>query len=209
MQLPGRISKCALTGVAVAVFAATSMGVSPGALAAEPGGAAGDSMSTVQQSSSRPYRTLTPTETRSVIREAQKSDSAGFAERRATLAKSGAFMDVLTGTTPNPAEALDFFAAVSTQAQADAVVAHTEGKRFVISGTEENPSVQLAAASSGESIMPNSTPMPRCAEAWAAFAAFLAAQTMLCVPFSGPAAWACAVAMGLLGLMPNFNDACD
>jgi hypothetical protein len=143
------------------------------------------------------------------IREAQESDSAGFAESRAALAKSGAFMGVLTGTTSSPAEVLDFFAAVSIQDQADAAVAHTEGKQFVISGTEENGSAQLVAASSGESVMPNSTSMPRCAEAWTAFVAFLAAQTVLCVQFSGPAAWACAVAMGLLGLMPNSNDACD
>lgn len=66
----------------------------------------------------------------------------------------------------------------------------------------------MGPVASAETIPP-SQPNPQETKAWAAFDSWLAGTTMLCVPFSGPDAWGCAVAMGFLGLMPDFNAACD
>lgn len=155
---------------------------------------------------------LSQAETLQVIEDAKRSDYRGFAERRAIISQSTAFMAILEENLDSPSEGLDFFAAVSTREQAELLVANTRGKRFVVRGTESNPDVRLVDASpSGPSSAGSQTEpmaMPRCGKAWAAFSAWLAGTTMLCAPFSGPAAWGCAVAMGILGQMPDFNRAC-
>jgi hypothetical protein len=144
-----------------------------------------------------------------------KSDDAGFSARRNLIVTSAAFRQVLKKTTPDYQRSLDYFAAISTDQQAADLVANTAGKHYVISGTEQNPDVKLV---DGEATDDSTNPtkaeslpqeMPRCGKAWAAFSAWLTGTTMLCAPFSGPAAWGCAAAMGLLGLMPDFNKACD
>ncbi|WP_130865619.1 hypothetical protein [Acidipropionibacterium timonense] len=125
-------------------------------------------------------------------------------------------MAVLKKYTPNADEALDYFAAVSTKDQSQALVINTKGKHFEISGTEGNPSIALVPGeavgdsfgATAQRVVLMSTSLPKCGKAWAAFSAWLAGSALMCVPFSGPAAFACAVAMGLLGAMPNFNDAC-
>jgi len=160
---------------------------------------------------------LTPQQTKNIIIKAKHDDPKGFSWKRDCIAKSDAFMEVLKESTPDPNEALDFFAAISTKDQAKTLVSNTKGKRFNISGSETNPSVKLVPREASKDILANpalgmvlmSTSMPKCGKAWTAFSAWLAGSTLMCAPFSGPAAWSCAVAMGLLGMMPNFNDACD
>lgn len=145
-----------------------------------------------------------------VIADAKASDP-GFKKRRALMASSDAFVLVLQQTTTDYKVNLDFFAAISTDQQAADLVVNTAGKHYVVSGTQENPDVQLVAgeASDAADLGVNAkSAMPRCAKAWAAFSAWLVGTTLLCAPFSGPAAWACALTMGLLGLMPDFNKAC-
>lgn len=142
-----------------------------------------------------------------------KINDPGFSKRRDLMATSGAFVQVLKETTPDYQKSLDYFTAISSDQVAADLVETTSGKHYVISGSEADPKVELVE---GE-VMDDSSAIsdsakvaaPRCGKAWAAFSAWLVGTTMLCAPFSGPAAWACAVSMGLLGLMPDFNDACD
>lgn len=154
---------------------------------------------------------LTPQQTREVVAKAQQDNPEELLWKKNHLAQSDAFMEVLKSTTPNVDESLSFFAAISTKDQVLKLVENTKGKHFEISGTEDNPSVTIA---SGEASFTKvggmgTNAMPRCGKAWAAFSAWIAGTTLMCAPFSGPAAWTCAVAMGLLGAMPDFNDACD
>lgn len=118
-------------------------------------------------------------------------------------------MDVLKRYTSDQSLNAEFFAAISTNEQATALVKNTKGKHYVVAGTQEEPDVQLVEGSVPRTIV-GASPMAMlaCPKAWVAFSAWLVGTTMLCAPFSGPAAWACALAMGLLGLMPDFNKAC-
>lgn len=143
------------------------------------------------------------------ISRAKASDRAGFDHRLALIRQSRAFMDVLKKYTSDQELNAEFFAAVSTDEQAAALVKNTKGKHYVVSGTQADPVVTLVDGPVPRAklgVVTNG--MPACPKAWVAFSAWLVGTTMLCAPFSGPAAWACAVAMGLLGLMPDFNKAC-
>ena len=149
-----------------------------------------------------------------IIAKAKSSD-VGFSARRNLIASSAAFMQILRKTTPDHQRSLDYFTAISSDQQATELVANTAGKHYVVSGTMQNPDVKLVDGKAtddstnppGAKNLPQD--MPRCGKAWAAFPAWLTGTTMLCAPFSGPAAWGCAAAMGTLGLMPDFNSACD
>jgi|GEM_PF-3907940 hypothetical protein len=149
-----------------------------------------------------------------IIAKAKSSD-VGFSARRNLIASSAAFMQILRETTPDHQRSLDYFTAISSDQQASDLVANTAGKHYVVSGTMQNPDVKLVDGKAtddstnppGAKDLPQD--MPRCGKAWAAFSAWLTGTTMLCAPFSGPAAWGCAAAMGILGLMPDFNSACD
>ncbi len=149
-----------------------------------------------------------------IIAKAKSSD-VGFSARRNLIASSAAFMQVLRKTTPDHQRSLDYFTAISSDQQATDLVANTAGKHYVVSGAMQNPDVKLVDGKAtddstnppGAKNLPQD--MPRCGKAWAAFSAWLTGTTMLCAPFSGPAAWGCAAAMGILGLMPDFNSACN
>lgn len=147
-----------------------------------------------------------------IIASAKVSDP-GFSKRRDLMATSDAFVQVLKETTPDYQKSLDYFTAISSDQVAADLVETTSGKHYVISGSETDPKVELVEGEvvDDSSAISDSAKVaaPRCGKAWAAFSAWLVGTTMLCAPFSGPAAWACAVSMGLLGLMPDFNDACD
>lgn len=148
--------------------------------------------------------TAEATSAEQLIAQAKTSDPEGFEHRLGLIKQSDAFVQVLNKYTADPELNAQFFAAISTDEQAAALVENTRGKHYEISGTMDNPEVKLAPGAPIET-----RAAPACGKAWAAFAAWLAGTTMLCAPFSGPAAWACAVSMGFLGLMPDFNTACD
>lgn len=192
-----------VTGAISVGLLLTSTSISAQASSRSPEGATTSTIGSVG------IRKLNYKQTMEVIEKARRKDSDALSGRRTTLTESRAFMEVLRTTTGDPESALDFFAAVSTQEQAQAFAANTAGQHYVISGTEGEPTVVLAPGDP-QVVDPGIQPMamPACGKAWAAFAAWLAGTTMLCAPFSGPAAWACAVGMGLLGLMPDFNKAC-
>ena len=171
------------------------------------------SAETVPPSQSNPQETIAAAspDVDGIIANAKTND-AGFSARRDLIATSTAFVHVLKKTTGDYQRSLDYFTAISTDQQAADLVAKTAGKHYVISGTMSNPDVRLVDGEVSEtSSSADSLPqeMPRCGKAWAAFDSWLAGTTMFCAPCSGPAAWGCAVAMGFLGLMPDFNAACD
>lgn len=160
-----------------------------------------------------PYGTASiqpPKSADDLIAQAKASDPSGFGRRLNLIRRSAAFMDVLKRYTSDQSLNAEFFAAISTDAQATALARNTAGKHYVISGTQDDPRAQLVDGAVSREGPGGVTPMtmPACPKAWAAFAAWLVGTTMLCAPFSGPAAWACAAAMGLMGLMPDFNRAC-
>lgn len=150
-----------------------------------------------------------PTSAADVIARAKQGDREAFDHRLNLIRQSGAFMDVLKKYTSDQQLNAEFFAAISSDEQAAALVKNTKGKHYVVSGTQAEPVITLAdgpvpRAKIGKTV----NAMPACPKAWVAFSAWLIGTSMLCAPFSGPAAWACALAMGLLGLMPDFNKAC-
>lgn len=152
--------------------------------------------------------------TASLISEAKKKDLAGFNYRVDKIRHCPAFMAILSESTSKVSQSVDFYAAISTNEAVDHLVAITKNKHFEVSGDSDAPVVRIVEGApqvAATSTSPHNTApmsMPHCGKAWAAFAAWLAGTTMLCAPFSGPAAWACAVGTGLLGLAPDFNNAC-
>lgn len=118
-------------------------------------------------------------------------------------------MDVLKKYTSDQELNAEFFAAISSDGQAAELVKNTKGKHCVVSGTQVEPVVTLADGPAPRVKLGGKTnAVPPCPKACVTFSTWLVGTTMLCAPFSGPAAWACALTMGLLGLMPNLNKAC-
>ena len=145
-----------------------------------------------------------------IIANSKSADPKGFADRLATIKKSSAFMRLLRETVGDPQGAVEFFAATASQEDANRVVENTQGKVFVFSGEGENTRVELVSNNSGMSTTLAMSGWPKCGKAWAAAFAWIAASYGVCVPFGTlpPAAFACAVAMGVMSLMPDFNDVC-
>lgn len=144
-----------------------------------------------------------------VVSRAKTSDRAGFDHRLTLIRQSRAFMDVLKKYRSDQELSAEFFAAISSDEQAAELVKNTKRKHYVVSGTPGRAGRDVGgrAGAQGEAGVKTNA-MPACPEAWVAFSAWLVGTTMLCAPFSGPTAWACALTMGLLGLMPDFNRAC-
>lgn len=163
--------------------------------------------------------------------EASNTPDLDYSQKLANLAHSDAFLEVLKKVVANPEITLRRMAATASLQETRAVRARTEGMHFeVVSGAfvlrngVGNPELgkQIKALVVPDSLRAHverqmqsqvgaqrMKSIPQCAAAWVAALAWIAASSAQCAPFSGWRAWACAVGQGLLGLMPDFNLACQ
>ncbi|WP_179229301.1 hypothetical protein [Parenemella sanctibonifatiensis] len=150
-----------------------------------------------------PYEnTQTPAES---VQESKEQDPKGFAERVELIQQSQALMALLQGLDSDARlQYVEFFASTVTTAQAKSFVESTEGKHFVVTGSAENPVVELV---DGPAAGPQA--MPTCAAGWAAAAAWFAGQMLLCSPLPVVGGFICNGVFFAIGLLPDFNAVCN
>lgn len=144
---------------------------------------------------------------REIIRQARTTDPVGFKERRTALANSDGFELIMRGASPKAERMyLDFFTAVSSDAEIARFVETTEGKFIAVSGSGADLSVEFVDTP------PVTTYALDCWQATVASYSFFAATFAICgvvTIASGPGGVACALAFWGIGSLPDFNDACD
>ena len=141
------------------------------------------------------------------VRQARTADPAGFRDRRTAHANSDGFEQIMRGSSSEAERVyLDFFTAVSSDAEIARFVEATEGKFIAVSGSGTDLAVEWVDTP------PVSTRALDCWQAYVASYSFFAASTAICgvvTIASGPGGIACALAFWGIGTLPDFNDACD
>lgn len=80
---------------------------------------------------------------REILRQACTADPVGFRDRRTVLANSDGFEQIMRGSSSKAERvSLDFFAAVSSDAEIACFVEATEGKFIAVSGSGADLAVE-------------------------------------------------------------------
>lgn len=128
---------------------------------------------------------------RAIIRQARTADPVGFRDRRTALANSDGFEQIMRGSSSKAERVyLDFFTAVSSDAEIARFVEATEGKSIAVSGSGADLAVEWVDTP------PVTTRGLDCWQAYVASYSFFAATTAICgvvTIASGPGGIACAL----------------
>lgn len=158
-------------------------------------------------SSERPMAEVNPI---SVIAKARHDSPSVLEEKVAILKKSDALMDLFVGSPDSKTTNtyLEFFSAISTVDQVQEFVKMTEGKHFVVSGPESNPTVTLK----------DGLPMSlkgSCCKCWrarVASVAYFAASGLTCAAVGAMTGavggFICGGVFYAMESLPNFDAAC-
>lgn len=143
------------------------------------------------------------------VEEVRAANPSGYEAALDVLRGSADVRRVVAKLTGDVDGALELMAAYSPSAQsAQRISDALQGREIII---DESGVPELVTASSSPSGDISVYAMPACGKAWAAAVAWVMANGAICVAFGvagGVPGMACAVALGLIGVLPNFNNAC-
>ena len=148
---------------------------------------------------------------RIAIEAAKKEDLPGFLARLDLIKSSPAMVDVASHY-PDPELVLEWYAAVSTQEQAKAIVANTAGRHFELAkASDGSNAVALVQNTSSGGASGAAKIGFNCWEAYVAYTAWSVAVGATCTAVGIMTIVGGVVCTGVyaaVSVLPNFNDAC-